>query len=110
MPLIISGKSVPTDKEGYLTNLNHWNSDIAHAIAKSENIRLTEEHWEIIKVMRRFYDEFKISPAMRVLTKAIKKELGEEKSKSIYLMKLFPGSPAKLVSKVAGLPRPTNCI
>ena len=28
----------------------------------------------------------------------------------IYLMSLFPGSPAKLGSKIAGLPKPENCL
>ncbi|MCZ6459336.1 MAG: TusE/DsrC/DsvC family sulfur relay protein, partial [Gammaproteobacteria bacterium] len=37
-------------------------------------------------------------------------QLGAEKGTSIYLLKLFPGSPAKLLAKIAGLPRPTNCL
>ena len=28
----------------------------------------------------------------------------------MYLLKLFPGSPAKLASKIAGLPKPDNCL
>jgi tRNA 2-thiouridine synthesizing protein E len=35
---------------------------------------------------------------------------GFEKGRSIYLLRLFPGSPAKLVAKYAGLPKPKNCI
>ena len=37
-------------------------------------------------------------------------ELSVEKGRSIYLLQLFPGSPAKLVAKFAGLPKPKNCI
>ena len=110
MPLTISGKTIATDKEGYLANLSDWSDDVANALAETEGLQLNKEHWEIIYLMRRFYSEYKISPAMRVLSKAIKKELNEEKSRSIYLMKLFPGSPVKLASKIAGLPRPTNCL
>ncbi|MBV1882267.1 MAG: TusE/DsrC/DsvC family sulfur relay protein [Pseudomonadales bacterium] len=110
MPLFIAGKIIPTDNEGYLANLNDWNEEVAHALAKSGNIQLSDQHWEIILLMRRFYMKYKISPAMRVLSKTIKIELGQDKGQSIYLMKLFPGSPAKLASKIAGLPRPTNCI
>ena len=36
--------------------------------------------------------------------------LGKEKSRSIYLMQLFPPSPARVASKIAGLPRPENCL
>jgi tRNA 2-thiouridine synthesizing protein E len=47
---------------------------------------------------------------MRPLSKYIKQELGADKAGSIYLLTLFPGSPAKLAAKIAGLPRPENCL
>jgi tRNA 2-thiouridine synthesizing protein E len=47
---------------------------------------------------------------MRPLVKQVREQLGEDKANSIYLMQLFPGSPAKLLAKIAGLPRPTNCL
>jgi tRNA 2-thiouridine synthesizing protein E len=47
---------------------------------------------------------------MRILVKHVRSQLGEEKGNSIYLMQLFPGSPAKLASKLAGLPKPDNCL
>jgi len=34
---------------------------------------------------------------------------GSEKGSSMYLMALFPEYPALIASKIAGLPRPTNC-
>ena len=99
-----------TDKEGFLKSLNDWTPRAADLIAESEGITLTDEHWEVIKILRNFYQQFEISPAMRILVKTIKESLGEEKGNSIHLMKLFPGSPAKLASKIAGLPKPTNCL
>ncbi|HEY6610019.1 MAG TPA: TusE/DsrC/DsvC family sulfur relay protein, partial [Pseudomonas sp.] len=33
-----------------------------------------------------------------------------EKGNSLHLNKLFHGTPAKLAAKLAGLPKPTNCI
>ena len=98
------------DKEGYLLNLNDWDEEIAHHLAILEDITLTDNHWEIIYLLRDFYQEFQVSPAMRPLVKAISKKLGKDKGKSIYLMTLFPGSPAKLIAKLAGLPKPENCI
>jgi tRNA 2-thiouridine synthesizing protein E len=47
---------------------------------------------------------------MRILVKVVEVELGPEKGNSLYLLKLFPGSPARVASKIAGLPRPHNCI
>lgn len=108
--LLVDGKTIPTDKEGYLKNLSDWSRVVAEAIAQQEQITLTEQHWEIIHLLRAFYQQFEISPAMRVLVKTVGQQLGEEKGRSIYLMKLFPESPAKLAAKFAGLPKPTNCL
>ncbi|WP_430462536.1 TusE/DsrC/DsvC family sulfur relay protein [Thalassolituus sp. LLYu03] len=83
---------------------------MAAELAASENVELTPEHFEVLHLLRRFYQEFEVSPAMRPLTKYLKEHLGADKSSSIYLLKLFPGSPAKLAAKFAGLPRPENCL
>jgi len=51
-----------------------------------------------------------LSPATRALISLVKRDLGKEKGRSVYLMKLFRGSPAKMASKLAGLPKPDNCL
>ncbi|MFD2228631.1 TusE/DsrC/DsvC family sulfur relay protein [Alkalimarinus sediminis] len=102
--------SFDVDKEGFLKNLHEWSPDIAEELAKSEGILLGDEHWEIITILREFYLTYEISPAMRILVKSVKEKLGDEKGSSIHLLKLFPGSPAKIASKIAGLPKPTNCL
>lgn len=98
------------DKEGFLIDLNDWSEEVANYLAEQEGIALNSTHWEIIYLLREFYQEFQVSPAMRPLVKAVSKKLGPEKGKSIYLMQLFPGSPAKLIAKFAGLPKPANCL
>ncbi len=98
------------DKDGFLVNLNDWNKATAEQLAKRENIELTPEHWEIIQALREFYQQYQISPAMRPLVKFIKLKLGPDKGNSLYLLKLFPQSPARLCSKIAGLPKPDNCL
>jgi tRNA 2-thiouridine synthesizing protein E len=102
--------SVRTDKEGYLLNRAQWNEEIAQELASSVGIILGQEHWAVIHLARRFHEQFDVSPAMRVLVKRVKLELGDDLGNSIALMRLFPGSPAKLIARIAGLPRPTNCI
>ena len=109
-PLLIDGKTILLDKEGYLENLSDWNEEVAKALALSEGIILGSEHWEVLHLLRDFYQRFAHSPPMRVLVKAVKQKLGEEKGNSIYLLQLFPGSPAKLAARIAGLPRPANCL
>ena len=98
------------DKEGFLLDLRLWDRDLALRIAQAESIKLTNEHFVILHLARDFYQDFDISPEMRPLVKWVKKALGHEKGNSIYLLTLFPNSPAKLISKIAGLPKPLNCI
>lgn len=102
--------NIALDEEGYLLNLADWTEELALSLAQKESLELTEQHWEIIHLLRNFYQQFEVSPAMRPLVKAVTKGLGPEKGRSIYLMKLFPGSPPKLAAKIAGLPKPANCI
>jgi tRNA 2-thiouridine synthesizing protein E len=98
------------DKEGFLRNLSDWNERVAEQIAASEKIELLPAHWEVVHLLRAYYLEYDGSPAMRALVKYCALKLGPEKGKSIYLMSLFPGSPAKIGSKIAGLPKPDNCL
>lgn len=110
MQLHINGRDIALDKDGYLANLDDWDRATASAIAAQENIVLLHAHWEIIALLQDFYREFELSPAMRALVKYTEKKLGPEKGRSIYLLELFPPSPARIASKIAGLPRPTNCL
>ena len=98
------------DKLGFLRNLGDWTPAVAEQIAVAEGIELSESHWELITLIREYYSEFDSSPAMRPLVKYTALNLGPEKGKSIYLLSLFPGSPAKICSKIAGLPKPDNCL
>ena len=106
----LAGKNIEVDKEGYLRNLNDWSEEIAEIIAQEENINLTQDHWAIVHLLREFYKAFDVSPAMRPLVKYVGIHLGKEKANSIYLLTLFPPSPARVASKIAGLPRPANCL
>ena len=102
--------SVEVDEEGYLEDLNEWTEEIAIAMAEAEDVELTEEHWDIIKFLREYYEEYQIAPAVRVLTKAVGKRLGKAKGNSKYLYSLFPYGPGKQACKYAGLPKPTGCV
>jgi dissimilatory sulfite reductase related protein len=98
------------DEEGYLTDIGVWNKDLAELIAKSENINMTPEHWEVVDFLREYYDEYQIAPAIRILVKEMKKKFGPEKGDQKYLYELFPYGPAKQACKIAGLPKPTGCV
>lgn len=108
--MIVNDQTIHTDKEGFLKNLDDWSEDVAAALAAAEGIQLTADHWEIIHLLRQFYRKYQLSPAMRPLVKYVGQQLGAEKGRSIYLTQLFPPNPAKLASKIAGLPKPEGCL
>ena len=105
-----NGHTVEHDEEGYITNLSDWNRELAEIIAQSENIDMTDEHWEVVNFLREYYEEYQIAPAVRVLIKAIKKSMGKDKGNNKYMYELFPYGPAKQACKIAGLPKPTGCV
>ncbi len=98
------------DQEGFLVNLSDWSETNAQLLAQSEDITLTPDHWEILQLLREFYRKTETAPAMRPLVKLVRESCGSERGNSVYLMTLFGGSPAVTAAKIAGLPRPTNCL
>lgn len=108
--LDFNGRTVPLDKNGYLQNVDDWDPDMVPLLADSENIELSDNHWEVIWFVRNFYLEFNTSPAIRALVNAMKQKLGEDKGNSRYLHRLFPKGAAKQATKLAGLPKPAKCL
>lgn len=108
--LNVEGASVAVDQDGFLLELKDWTEKVAEALAHAEGLTLEAEHWEIIRLLREFYAEFQLSPATRPLIKYTALKLGPDKGNSAHLNRLFKGTPAKLAAKLAGLPKPSNCI
>ncbi len=108
--LHVNGRDIALDKDGYLAELGDWSEDVARALAERESIELSADHWEVLELLRQFYREFELSPATRPLIKYTALKLGADKGNSLHLNRLFNGTPAKLAAKLAGLPKPTNCI
>ena len=108
--LVVNGAAIAVDQEGYLLDLADWSEPVAAALAQAEGLELQAEHWEILRLLRAFYQEFQLSPATRPLIKYVALKLGPDKGNSAHLNRLFKGTPAKLAAKLAGLPKPSNCI
>ena len=111
MNVVLAGIELEVDDDGYLKHLQDWSPDIAQALAQQQQLTLTQAHWEIINAIRDFYSQYQRSPTTRVLLKYLAQQLGAQKSSCIYVMQLFGGgTPAKSIAKLAGLPKPPNCI
>jgi TusE/DsrC/DsvC family sulfur relay protein len=102
----VSGKSYELLRDGRLANTDDWNETIARALAEKDGIELTDNHWEIINLMRDFYKQFNISPIRKLLLKTVREKLGEKKASRDYLLSLFPQDELIVGTKIAGLPAP----
>ena len=99
-----------TDESNYLSDLAPWSKTKAVELGIIEGLDIENQHFEILVTARNFYSIYGFSPSMRPLCKTVTEHLGVNKGRSMYLNQLFPGSPAKIVAKLAGLPKPKNCI
>ncbi|HHS89265.1 MAG TPA: TusE/DsrC/DsvC family sulfur relay protein [Rhodobacteraceae bacterium] len=105
MSFEFEGKTIETNDNGYLSNLEDWSEDLARAMAVAEGIgELTERHWDVINYLRQEYFENRQNqPNTRTIIKAMSEAWGEKiKQKDLY--DLFPLDPSKQGGKVAGLP------
>ena len=98
------------DQDGFLTDRRLWTPELAEEIAIRNGVTLTDKHWEIIFLVRRYYEEFDSPPAMRALVKYLRHHLGNTAGNSIYLLKLFPETPVKIACKISGLSKPSFCL
>ncbi|MEW6164156.1 MAG: TusE/DsrC/DsvC family sulfur relay protein [Pseudomonadota bacterium] len=106
----VNGKEIETDAEGFLANLEDWSEDVAITLSQQDELALGEKHWQVIKWIRDYYAENATAPNLRVMTKLIGNDLGDEFSDKKYLFDLFPYGPAKQAARYAGMPKPTGCV
>jgi dissimilatory sulfite reductase related protein len=105
-------KSVPEqgtielNAEGYLINPNDWDETLAAQLAAHEGIRLTDEHWQVLGFMRRYYDQHQIAADARFVIKFMAEEMGLGRQARNHLFKLFPYGYVQQACKIAGMKRP----
>ena len=95
--------AVQTDAEGYLANKDDWSEELANELATELGIELGDAHWKVLNAARAIESESGSSPGLRKISKR-----SETPIKAIY--KLFPDGPAKLIAKIAGIPKPKSCL
>ena len=94
------------DAEGYLIEPGEWNEDVAQLLAKEENIQLNNDHWDVLRFMREFYEEHQVAADARFAIKHLAERVGREAQKRLFV--LFPYGYVKQACKIAGMRRPRN--
>ncbi|MDH5785133.1 MAG: TusE/DsrC/DsvC family sulfur relay protein [Chromatiales bacterium] len=102
----VNGKTVLTDAEGYIIDIDAWSEEFAIALAEQEGLELTDEHWAVIHYIRDYYIEHSVQAQVRAMIKHFTKLWGKEKGSNRYLHDIFPkGGPQKQGNRLAGIHR-----
>jgi TusE/DsrC/DsvC family sulfur relay protein len=100
----LAGMTVDVNEEGFLLQPDQWTEAMVPELAREEGIAdLTDRHWQVIRFMRRQFEENGTGPTVRVLGKTSGVSIKE-------LYQLFPNGPAKVAARIAGIPKPRGCI
>ncbi|PWU45252.1 sulfur relay protein DsrC [Micromonospora globispora] len=99
----IAGRDVHVDAEGFLTEYDEWDDELATRLAGQIGIDLTDAHRRIIAALREDYRQHGETATLRRVTTLTGVPTRE-------LFALFPKKPAKKMAYVAGLPKPRGCV
>lgn len=104
MGIEFGGKQIAVTQNGFLENLEDWSEELAHEMAKSEGIELTDKHWDLMNYLRDEYlNNGQNQPNTRTIVKAMSEKWGEKiGQRDVY--ELFPKDPSKQGGRIAGLP------
>ncbi len=104
--VMVLGRPVAVDSEGYLKRLDDWSEDFARALAEREGLVLTPAHWELIRYLRAYYAEHGVQAQVRVMIRHFSAAWGPERGSNHALHEMFPrGGPQKQGNRLAGLLR-----
>lgn len=99
----MNGREIQVNDEGFLTEYDEWDEDLAKVLARNIDIDLTDEHWKVIRFLREdFKAQGETATTRRVQT------VGGVPTKAQFT--LFPKKPAKKMAYIAGLPKPHGCV
>jgi len=102
---------VALDQDGHLCDHTIWTPVIAQQLANTLDIVLDTERLAVLQQVRAFFVKFNHAPATRPLIKWLQQTLPDDDISNQKLQQLFnTGLVARHVNRLAGLPKPPNCL
>ncbi|HEY7565506.1 MAG TPA: TusE/DsrC/DsvC family sulfur relay protein [Acidimicrobiia bacterium] len=99
----MAGREVHVDNEGFMTEYDEWNEELAKQLAANIGIDLSDDHWKAIRFLR---DDYAVQGETATLRRV--STVGGIPTKDLF--GLFPKKPAKKMAYIAGLPKPVGCV
>lgn len=98
------------DQDGHLVDYQQWTPAIAQQLADSLDLQLTDWHFEILFALRQFYQDYGFAPATRPLIKYLNKTVNAGIDNQQLMQGFNTGLVARHLTRLAGLPKPPNCL
>ncbi len=87
-----------------------WTPSVAYTVAEKETLKLSDDHWEVLRALQSYYAHHSEStPHLAELKQALEK-MFERQGGGKYLQELFPGGPVAQGCRLAGLKAPAGAI
>ena len=102
-PVLIAGRRVEVDGEGFFVDPDAWTSEMAVELAADLELTLDTERMDVLRFVRADYAARGTSPTLRRM-----KTVGGFQTRRLF--ELFPGKPAKKIAYLAGVPKPVGCV
>jgi TusE/DsrC/DsvC family sulfur relay protein len=99
----INSHQIHVDDEGFLTEYNEWDENLAKVLATRIGIDMTDAHWKVIRFLRDDYE----TQGDTATTRRVQAVGGVPVKEQFAL---FPKKPAKKMAYIAGLPKPHGCV
>lgn len=107
MKFIVNPGAHEADSSGHMFELGEWNEQIAMDRAAEEGIRLTDDHWTVLRFMREHYRRHGPGAHARRIAQALDERFARHGGRG-HLYRLFPQGPVRQASRIAGLPAPAE--
>jgi len=106
--ILVNGRKISTTTDGYLKDLEDWSDEVAIYLSERDNVTLTDSHWQVINLVRRYFQEHGITPNLRTLQRLLRDQFGDKERDMLGLFDY--GDAAKQAARYAGTPKPTGCV
>lgn len=85
-----------------------WDTGMAQTTASEEGLRLSDDHWELIRALQEYYKKVE-SPKLRQIKDALDERF-HSRGGMKYLYEILPGGPVAQGCRLAGLHVPAGAV
>ena len=104
-------ETASTEREARFIELTtqRWNRNKSVALAQTEGLALTDQHWSVIRFLRRYYLQNGLPRNARTTARALNDNFSSQGG-NLYLRKLFVDGPVTQGSRLANLRTPAYAV